>query len=117
MSATGTFQPRLPGWFCFVACRSPTAHNFATTTSIPPSIPSRLQQRPVGLLLDFGGVLFQTTKLPFGRVAAAEMLSDVLGQAGHDVTAERMHVSLDAGLRALKDWKNSAGRRREPAEL
>ena len=82
-----------------------------------PLPPAGLRHRPVGLLLDFGGVLFQTTKRPAGRVDAAAMLSDVLRHAGHDITPERMHRSLDAGLRALKDWKNSAGRRREPAEL
>jgi HAD superfamily hydrolase (TIGR01549 family)/HAD superfamily hydrolase (TIGR01509 family) len=82
-----------------------------------PSTPTGLQRRPVGLLLDFGGVLFQTVKRPTGRRDAAAMLSDALRHAGHDVPAERMHRSLDAGLRALKDWKNSAGRRREPAEL
>jgi HAD superfamily hydrolase (TIGR01549 family) len=86
-------------------------------TSSPPSPPTGLQRRPVGLLLDFGGVLFQTVKRPTGRADAAEMLSDALRHAGHDVPPERMHRSLDAGLRALKDWKNSAGRRREPVEL
>jgi HAD superfamily hydrolase (TIGR01549 family)/HAD superfamily hydrolase (TIGR01509 family) len=86
-------------------------------TSTPPSPPTGLQRRPVGLLLDFGGVLFQTTKRPTGRTDAATMLSDVLQRAGHDVSAVRLHRSLDAGLGALKDWKNSAGRRREPAEL
>jgi HAD superfamily hydrolase (TIGR01549 family)/HAD superfamily hydrolase (TIGR01509 family) len=86
-------------------------------TSSPPSPPTGLQRRPVGLLLDFGGVLFQTTKRPTGRRDAAAILSAVLQHAGHDVSADRMHRSLDAGLRALKDWKNSAGRRREPAEL
>lgn len=86
-------------------------------TSPTPTSPTGLHRRPVGLLLDFGGVLFQTTKRATGRRDAAAMLSAVLRQAGHDVPPERMHTSLDAGLRALKDWKNSAGRRREPAEL
>jgi HAD superfamily hydrolase (TIGR01549 family) len=86
-------------------------------TSPTPLPPTGLRHRPVGLLLDFGGVLFQTTKRPSGRVDAAAMLSVVLRHAGHDVAPERMHRSLDAGLRALKDWKNAAGRRREPAEL
>ncbi|WP_026117012.1 HAD family hydrolase [Nocardiopsis valliformis] len=78
---------------------------------------SPLQHRPDALLLDFGGVVFQTRKRPEGRAESALHLHRVLARAGHHVAPERLRGSLDAGLAALKDWKNAAGRRRTPAEL
>ncbi|MEV2276684.1 HAD family hydrolase [Nocardiopsis sp. NPDC049922] len=79
--------------------------------------PLALRRRPDALLLDFGGVVFQTRKHPDGRAAAARHLHGVLARAGHDVDVELLRGSLDAGFAALKDWKNAAGRRRAPAEL
>ncbi|MFL1380136.1 HAD family hydrolase [Nocardiopsis protaetiae] len=76
-----------------------------------------LRRRPDALLLDFGGVVFQTRKLPEGRDAVALHLRETLLRAGHDVPAAELRLSLDAGLAALKDWKNAAGRRRTPREL
>ncbi|GAB3709317.1 HAD family hydrolase [Nocardiopsis nanhaiensis] len=76
-----------------------------------------LRHRPDALLLDFGGVVFQTSKRPEGRSDAARHLSEVLARAGHHVPQEILHSSLDAGLAALKDWKNASGRRRAPEEL
>ncbi|CAL9563687.1 Phosphoglycolate phosphatase [Nocardiopsis dassonvillei] len=76
-----------------------------------------LRRRPDALLLDFGGVVFQTRKLPEGRDAVALHLRETLLRAGHDVPAADLRASLDAGLAALKDWKNAAGRRRTPREL
>ncbi|MDE3722704.1 HAD-IA family hydrolase [Nocardiopsis sp. N85] len=81
-----------------------------------PDIPA-LRRRPDALLLDFGGVVFQTRKLPEGRDAVALHLRETLLRAGHDVPAPVLRASLDAGLAALKDWKNAAGRRRTPREL
>ncbi|WP_051415823.1 HAD family hydrolase [Nocardiopsis sp. CNT312] len=81
------------------------------------STPAALRRRPDALLLDFGGVVFQTRKRPGGRDDAARHLREVLARAGHDVDTARLRASLDAGLAALKDWKNAAGRRREPVEL
>ncbi|MCY9785047.1 HAD-IA family hydrolase [Nocardiopsis sp. EMB25] len=79
--------------------------------------PPPLLLRPEALLLDFGGVVFQTRKRPDGRAAVARHLHGVLARAGHDVAVELLRGSLDAGLAALKDWKNAAGRRRTPEEL
>ncbi|MEU0493392.1 HAD-IA family hydrolase [Nocardiopsis sp. NPDC006139] len=76
-----------------------------------------LRRRPDALLLDFGGVVFQTRKPPEGRAAVALHLRETLLRAGHDVPAAELRASLDAGLAALKDWKNAAGRRRTPREL
>lgn len=78
---------------------------------------SPLRHRPDALLLDFGGVVFQTRKRPEGRAEAAQHLHRVLARAGHHVAPDLLRGSLDAGLAALKDWKNAAGRRRTPAEL
>ncbi|WP_017589127.1 HAD family hydrolase [Nocardiopsis ganjiahuensis] len=78
---------------------------------------SPLRHRPDALLLDFGGVVFQTRKRPEGRTEAAHHLHRVLARAGHHVDPDLLRGSLDAGLAALKDWKNAAGRRRTPAEL
>jgi HAD superfamily hydrolase (TIGR01549 family) len=93
------------------------AHSFDIMISATEPAPTVLLRRPVGLLLDFGGVLFQTTKRVTGRMDAAAMLTEVLRHSGSAVAVDDMHRSLDAGLRALKDWKNAAGRRREPDEL
>ncbi len=78
---------------------------------------SPLRHRPDALLLDFGGVVFQTRKRPEGRTEAAHHLHRVLARAGHHIEPDLLRGSLDAGLAALKDWKNAAGRRRTPAEL
>ncbi|WP_017539268.1 HAD-IA family hydrolase [Nocardiopsis halophila] len=76
-----------------------------------------LRHRPDALLLDFGGVVFQTRKRPEGRADAARHLCAVLARAGHEADAAAVRASLDAGLAALKDWKNAASRRRVPREL
>ncbi|MFC7330148.1 HAD family hydrolase [Marinactinospora rubrisoli] len=78
---------------------------------------SALRHRPDALLLDFGGVVFQTRKRPGGRAEMAARLQGVLARAGHTVDTGTLLASLDAGLAALKDWKNSAGRRLAPTEL
>jgi len=62
-------------------------------------------------------VVFQTRKRPEGRADVAHHLHEVLLRAGHDVDTDTLRGSLDAGLAALKDWKNAAGRRRAPLEL
>ncbi|MFG3407407.1 HAD-IIIA family hydrolase [Streptomyces sp. NPDC048142] len=80
-------------------------------------VPPALAHRPEALLLDFGGVVFHTEKRPEGRREAAALLHRHLARAGHVVPEGTLRVSLDAGLAALKDWKNAAGRRREPVEL
>ncbi|GII98854.1 HAD superfamily hydrolase (TIGR01509 family)/HAD superfamily hydrolase (TIGR01549 family) [Sediminihabitans luteus] len=80
-------------------------------------LPLGLRTRPDALLLDFGGVVFETTKRPEALRGVAAELADELARAGHDVPADRLHDVLAGGLRALKDWKNAASRRLEPAEL
>ncbi|GAB4000955.1 hypothetical protein GCM10029992_34740 [Glycomyces albus] len=49
-----------------------------------------LAARPEALLLDFGGVVFETAKRPEGTAEAAAMLQEVLARAGHRVEAESL---------------------------
>lgn len=81
------------------------------------SSPAALRERPDALLLDFGGVVFETRKRPQGRAELVGLLRDVLVGAGHDVSAQVLRHGLDAGLTALKHWKHASSRRREPREL
>lgn len=73
--------------------------------------------RPDALLLDFGGVIFQTTKRPEGYGELAAHLSEVLGRAGHRRSPESLEPVLRGGVKALKDWKNASSRRLAPLEL
>ncbi len=82
-----------------------------------PDAPAALARRPVALLLDFGGVIFLTSKHPDGRRRAAELLVDRLARAGWVESVDRIERSLTAGFAALKDWKNAASRQRKPHEL
>ena len=73
--------------------------------------------RPQALLLDFGGVIVQTHKHPDGRDHLAALMHQHLAAAGFDIETTRIRESLDAGITALKYWKNSSSRLREPHEL
>lgn len=79
--------------------------------------PAPLRNVPDALLLDFGGVIFQTRKDPAGKRRLAEKLAARLARAGIAVDADRLHDSVSAGLTALKHWKHAQSRRREPREL
>ncbi|MGW6003503.1 HAD family hydrolase [Oerskovia enterophila] len=85
----------------------------ATSRLSPPG----LGARPDALLLDFGGVIFQTTKRPEGYGELATHLSEVLGRAGHRFSPETLEPVLRGGVKALKDWKNASSRRLAPLEL
>lgn len=82
-----------------------------------PDAPSGLTARPDALLLDFGGVIFQTTKRPEGYGELAAHLTEVLERAGHTYPADELEPILRGGVAALKDWKNSSSRRLEPPEM
>lgn len=73
--------------------------------------------RPRAVLLDFGGVIFETSKHPDGRENMATWMAAQLSRAGFDYSSDRLRTSLDAGLTALKAWKNSSSRRLAPQEL
>lgn len=101
-----------------VACDTAIAIETRLMSHTPPPHPARPWAiRPTALLLDFGGVIFLTRKHADGRHAVAGMLQERLLRAGHEVEVEALERSLNAGLAALKDWKNAAGRRRTPREL
>lgn len=80
-------------------------------------IPSPLRVTPRAVLLDFGGVIFQTTKRPEGRDELAAVLAARLQRVGAPVPVERLRASIDAGLTALKHWKHASSRRLEPREM
>ena len=86
-------------------------------TSTTTLAPAALRNVPDALLLDFGGVVFETEKVPDGRRLLAADLAQRLARAGAAVDADSLHRSLDAGLVALKHWKHAQSRRLEPREL
>ncbi|WP_170224753.1 HAD family hydrolase [Mumia flava] len=107
-----------------------------TTTDLPPTlrppadphsprpadedaslVPPALAVRPEVLLLDFGGVVFETRKRPEGMTDAAALVADVLGRAGHAVAVDDIAESMRAGTKALTHWKHAMGRTQRPAEL
>lgn len=78
---------------------------------------SPLRHAPRALLLDFGGVVFETRKRPTGRDELARALASRAERAGYPLTASAVRASLDAGLTALRHWKHASSRRLEPREM
>ena len=72
---------------------------------------------PDAILLDFGGVIFQTSKNAGGVRAVAERAAMRLDRADAGVPTEQVEAALRAGLVALKHWKHAQSRRLTPAEL
>ena len=88
----------------------------ATTTDTKTHTPSPLRA-PQAVLLDFGGVIFETSKYPDGRDRLAELYARLLSQIAVDYPVARLRESIDAGLTALKSWKNAWSRKLAPREL
>lgn len=80
-------------------------------------IPSALHHAPRALLLDFGGVIFQTTKRPEGRDEFVARMVVRAKRAGYVLDAAAARASLDAGITALGHWKHSSSRRLAPREM
>ncbi|WP_206074466.1 HAD family hydrolase [Antribacter gilvus] len=93
-----------------------STHLFATPSATP-SPATGLDAVPDALLLDFGGVVFQTRKRPEAWAEVAVHVSEVLARAGHRIGAQELEPVLRGGNKALKDWKNASSRRLEPREL
>ena len=83
-----------------------------TTTPTASGLPS-----PQAILLDFGGVIFETSKYPDGRDRLAAFYANLLADINIDYTVGRLRESIDAGLSALKSWKNASSRTLTPREL
>lgn len=79
--------------------------------------PSALQHAPRALLLDFGGVIFQTHKRATGRDDFAASLVARAERAGYEIDVATVRTSLDAALTALKHWKHASSRRTAPREM
>lgn len=80
-------------------------------------IRSPLQHAPRALLLDFGGVIFQTRKHANGRDTFAAAIADRVARAGQSIDHATVRAALDAGLTALGHWKHASSRRLEPREM
>lgn len=76
-----------------------------------------LRTEPAGLLLDFGGVVFQTEKYADGRERMTRHLIALAGRAGLVLDEAFVRRSLDASLVALKHWKHASSRRLAPREM
>ncbi|WP_051196441.1 HAD family hydrolase [Jonesia quinghaiensis] len=72
---------------------------------------------PRALLLDFGGVIFLTSKNPAGKEAATAALLRHIHRAGHDIDPAALTASITAGQTALKHWKHASSRRLNPREM
>ena len=88
-----------------------------TGTALPISESLPRLSVPHAILLDFGGVIFRTSKHANGRDRLAQLYEQLLNAAGFNVCAMRLRESIDAGLTALKHWKNASSRRLRPREL
>ena len=95
---------------------SPGVRSVADVTDQSTSA-TTIRNVPEALLLDFGGVLFQTAKDPDGKRLLAERLAERMRRGHIDVPVDELERSLSAGLTALKHWKHAQSRRPKPAEL
>ncbi|GAA4622832.1 HAD-IA family hydrolase [Cellulomonas oligotrophica] len=86
-------------------------------TTAPAAPGSALDVAPHALLLDFGGVVFETSKVPGGRDDVTAELVALLARAGQHIDPVRVRTSLDAALTALKHWKHASSRRLAPREM
>jgi len=105
-----TTDAREPG-----AARRPGAASEQTPAVA--DLPDVLRTRPRALLLDFGGVVFQTTKPAEGLDRFTAWVQAELDRGGVAVERDELREVLAGGIRALKDWKNAASRRLAPTEL
>lgn len=78
----------------------------------------RTPPRPDALLLDFGGVIVETTHRPAWAAELAAEVHRQLRAAGADApAADEIRVDLEAGAAADAHWKNAMSRPRSPAEM
>jgi HAD superfamily hydrolase (TIGR01549 family) len=75
---------------------------------------------PRALLLDFGGVIVETARIPGWEDRLAEKVEAVLGKAGAGavvLTRQRIVADILAGCIADSHWKNAMSRPLSPPEL
>lgn len=74
--------------------------------------------RPEALLLDFGGVVVETTRRPSWVAELAAEVHGLLLRAGFEgLGTEDIESDIRAGARADKYWKDSTSRQFAPAEM
>ncbi|MFI6515548.1 HAD family hydrolase [Spirillospora sp. NPDC050679] len=77
----------------------------------------RRLRRPRALLLDFGGVLVETSGRPEWAAALAKEVHALLTRAGrHELDAAAVETDIRAGATADKHWKNAMSRPYAPPE-
>jgi len=73
---------------------------------------------PRALLLDFGGVVVQTTSRPSWRAElAAEVHRQLVAAGGSSLSVDDIAVDIEAGAAADSAWKNAMSRPRNPSEM
>lgn len=84
------------------------------TAAAVPSVPSV----PRALLLDFGGVVVQTTSRPSWRTELAETVHEQLAAVGFsELSLDDIALDIRAGAAADSAWKNAMSRPRHPEEM
>lgn len=84
----------------------------------PHRLSGRAMRRPRALLLDFGGVLVETSRRPGWSAALAKEVHALLSRAGcHDLDAAAVETDIKAGAAADKCWKDAMSRPYAPAEM
>ncbi len=80
--------------------------------------PARPGTPPKALLLDFGGVVIETTSQPgWIDTMAAEIHEDLVAAGCTELSEEDIRVDIDAGRRADSLWKNAMSRPPAPIEM
>lgn len=75
-------------------------------------------RRPQALLLDFGGVIVETARVPDWEAGLAAHVAKVLSEAGAPaLRPERIVADIAAGCLADTHWKNAMSRLFAPREL
>lgn len=70
-----------------------------------------------GLLLDFGGVIVETSTIAGSIDSLASYVADLLAKANYAIPHQALVPMLTSGIAGLKAWRDAASFRREPAEL
>lgn len=101
----------------FSQCRSVQLERFAVVTTLRrPNVIARLAS-PAGILLDFGGVIVESHKLPDGIDRFTRYIASVLARGDYSVPYDVLSASLRDGLDAMAAWRDVASRRTEPREM
>src|SRR5699024_5256942 len=91
-----------------IACRDDDRHQDPHTISLA---------GPSGCSAGLRGSHLRDFQIPGWRDRLAELYARLLSQIAVDYPVARLRESIDAGLTALKSWKNASSRKLAPREL